>query len=515
MFGFYNSGKYCRLSLLVITAMMLSLPASANDSTGTGKTTSGDILDALIGVVIILFILSVITEKLTQLIRKYSPFIRPGDSLHKTKAASVWRNIRKKQTDGTLEDDKIEREVNSLSFVIGLSIAVIFCVDLFKMFISGSPSDYLYWTKERWWVLWDKCAWYYELPLLLISFCLTGFFLTFGSKFFHDLLDLLFQVKNLKRKMVDPNTYGSDNIQDFHEYLNKAYSDLIAMAIDQNRAVFSVADAVSPPMHGRMRVNGHLVDCIDIHVSGNRRNNIPQTVLVKLESGRTVRVPVNVILNVDIPTALIYQGDSTANTASDSYLGTICCKVKRNHNPALLTCSHVLTGGAATNYRGGEITVPAMIDGKSAGNFIYGLCTDEYDIALIDPGSNEFEYKIIPKEPRRPSLTDIRSTKVNVVCRDKTTKFGIVTNDCVPEPVEIRYAGNTKHSIMNLLVISDLTESNGETIYKGVTVPGDSGACVYDDDGTPIGMIVAGNDHFSFAIPIVSILNKLSATIIK
>ncbi|MCR6722664.1 MAG: hypothetical protein NVV59_20745 [Chitinophagaceae bacterium] len=501
--------------LPVTSLLLLPFTPSAQAPTEKEKLASGDILDSMIGVVIILFILSVITEKLTQLIRKYSPFIRPGDALYNTNAANIWQNIRKKQTDGTLEDDKIEREVNSLSFIIGLSIAIIFCVDIFRMFTAASPYDYLYWSDDRWTFIWEKHKWLHRFPLLLISFCLTGFFLTFGSKFFHDLLDLLFQAKNLKRKMVDPNTYESDNIQDFDEYLYKSYSSLIAMAIEQNRGVFQVVNAVSPPMHGRMRKNGRLVDCIDIHLSGNDRNNIPQTVFVKLESGRTVVVPVNVILEVETPVALFQQGSSTANKATSGYMGTICCKVMRNQQPLLLTCSHVLTGGTKDNLRGPINPTPAQINGQDAGSFVYGLCTDEFDIALIDTSSAPFNYAIQPKEPRRPSQTDIKNTQVRIVCRNNRIKTGTITNERVTEPLKIEYKGNSEHSITNLMVISHITETDGETYYTGVTEEGDSGACVYDQDNNPIGMIVAGNSRFSYAIPIVAILSKISATIIK
>src|SRR5437899_99248 len=109
------------------------------------------ILDSLISVVIILFILSVIVEKITQLIRRYAPFIKPGSKIRKTRlgsyASSYWRNINKKQKGVFPEVDKrVEREVTSLSFVIGLAIALLFRVDLFKMFKEPDPRSVLFWS---------------------------------------------------------------------------------------------------------------------------------------------------------------------------------------------------------------------------------------------------------------------------------------------------------------------------------------------------------------------------------
>jgi hypothetical protein len=506
-----------RKAILLAFSLFPVFVSFAADSTATGGTNSmdGDVLDHLIGVTIILFILSVITEKLTQLIRKYSPFIRPGMRLHGKKVSRVWRNIRKKQIDGTRMDNKIEREVNSLSFVIGLLIATIFCVDLFHMFVAASPADYLYWTQARSDFYFEEYKWGYRLPLLLVSFSLTGFFLTFGSKFFHDLLDSLFQAKNLKRKLVDENTFTADSIEQFDEFLDKTFSDLIGAAISQNRNLLEVSDAVSPPMHGRMRLNGKLVDCIDIHLKGNDRGNLPQIVPVKLGSGRTVTVRVNAILGVDKPSVSVLQGDTAANQLTSGFKGTICCKVMRDGVESLLTCSHVVTGGTADNLLGSTVAKPAQIAGTDNGNFIFGLCTDEFDIALLSPDTTDFAYVIHPKKERRPALTDILHTRVRVVCRGKAIKKGIVVNDRVLQPVEIEYKGNISHSLINLIVLSDVSEINGTTVYSRVVVPGDSGGCVYDESDMPIGMIVASNNKFSYAIPIVSILNKLSATIIK
>lgn len=473
-----------------------------------------DVLDSMISVTIILFILSTIVEKLTNLIRKYSPFIRPGDCMHGKTISRVWRNIRKKQMSSSRMDDRIEREVNSLSFVIGLLIAIIFCVDLFQMFVSPNPSDYLYWTEPRWKWYWAKGEWGYRIPILLISFCLTAFFLTFGSKFFHDLLDNLFQVKNLKRKLNDQNTFTADNIQQFDEFLNKSFSDIIQLAIDQNRALLSVPDAVSPPMHGRLKQNDRLIDCIDIHLSGTSRGNLPQSVLARLDSGRTVVIQLNVIVGVEKPTVSVLQGDTTANKKNAGFKGTICCKVIKDGREGLLTCSHVATGGRPDNLQGDITPEPAKIGGADDGDFTFAICTDEFDVAILSPDSTSFNYRINPARERSPSLSDILHTNVRVVCRDKDFKTGTIVNDRVLEPIEIDYKGG-KHSLMNLLVISKVSEANNTLTYSRVTVPGDSGACVYDENDMPIGMIVAGNNKFSYAIPIVRILNKLSATIIK
>ena len=57
-----------------------------------------------------------------------------------------------------------------------------------------------------------------------VGFLLTAFFLSFGSKFFHDLLDNLMQIKNLRKKLNDATEetgkeLGTDNPQRIEQVL--------------------------------------------------------------------------------------------------------------------------------------------------------------------------------------------------------------------------------------------------------------------------------------------------------
>ena len=59
--------------------------------------TSVDVTDALTGVAIVLFLLSVIVEKITQLIRKYAPFTGGAAKVDLGKLSHVWQNIQHRQ----------------------------------------------------------------------------------------------------------------------------------------------------------------------------------------------------------------------------------------------------------------------------------------------------------------------------------------------------------------------------------------------------------------------------------
>jgi hypothetical protein len=503
------SKKYWKVLLLLCFSFCFGINSYAQQgNTGAGKT---DLLDSLIAISIILFILSVIVEKITQLVRKYSPFIKPQHTtLQKTPAARVWRNINRKQSGDDPEADKtVEREVNSLSFIIGLLIALAFRVDLFKMMKATDPRDVLFWD--------DKVSYTgLEMWLFVLSISLTGFFLTFGSKFFHDLLDTLFQVKNLKRKMSDENTYRAETIEQFDEYVEKTYTGIIEMAINQNRDKFSSPLIVSAPMHGKMYYNNRLADCIDVHVEGNDRGNIPFAVQVKMDKGQVVTVPVNVIFEVEKPTVLVMQGDPVAAQSSAQFKGTICCKLKRNadNKICLLTCSHVMTGGSGKNFFGTvDPAVSADVADEPGGSFIWALCNDRFDIALLEPGAQDFNYQFKPANVRTVTPSDIQSVKIKVVRQQgRGVNEGVIVNHRAPRPVTIQY-NDGEYGMLNLLLLSNLTKNGDATVYTSLTTAGDSGACVFDENNHPIGMIVAGNSKFSYAIPMADILIKTNTVI--
>lgn len=469
-----------------------------------------DITDSLIAIAIMLFILSTIVEKITQLIRSYAPFTgkKSRNGKRNNAATRLWRNINRKQTGLYRDLDlKTQREVSSLSMVIGFVIALIFKVDLIRMMFVDDPRKILFWGGN---VKYEGFDW----VLLAISIFLSAFFLSFGSKFFHDLLDTLLQVKNLKRKLVDEETYKGERVEAIAEYVDRTYEEIVQTAIEQNRSVLIAPNAMAPPMHGRTFQDGKLTDCVEIHLKDGNRNSIPETIAAKLDKGKIVKVPVNVVYDVEQPAALVAQGDTVANALSPSFKGTICCKINWRNKTSLLTCSHVLTEGRGNNRLGDlDPPEPATIRDQDDGNFIYAICDDQYDLALVDPDDHQFTYSITPKNERELTPSDNITTKVKVVCRSKPPKEGAVVIFRARDSIGIKYEPNDIFGLRDLIILSQVTVVNGVNTYKGITEPGDSGACVFDSNNHPIGMIVAGNSKFSYAIPMTSILKRLNATI--
>ncbi|QTE38586.1 hypothetical protein J3L18_05795 [Mucilaginibacter gossypii] len=180
-----------------------------------------------------------------------------------------------------------------------------------------------------------------------------------------------------------------------------------------------------------------------------------------------------------------------------------------------MTCAHIYTGGPFVQLNGENTLKPALTDGLLDGNFHYSLFDDEFDLALYTPDDQNLNYVIQPKTPRTINSSDVRITEIRIVCGGGRIARGKITKERASNPVPITYGRLPAHSLNGLMMLSSYTDVNDINTYSSLTRQGDSGSCVYDDQDRPIGMVVAGNNRFTYAIPMSTILNKLSATIIS
>jgi hypothetical protein len=502
--------NHCRKILLFLGVCTNSLyvTAQAKGVKESGSAVQNNILDSIIAVTIILFILSVINEKITQLIRKYSPFIRPGDKFYKTPASKVWRNIRKRQKDGTRLDDRIEREVNSLSFVIGLLIAVIFCVDLFRMFSGSDPSDILNWTQDKWTFYWAKDAWFYRIPLLMISLCLTGFFLTFGSKFFHDLLDTLFQVKNLKRKLSDSRTFNDpQTIQDLEEFIKTPESKLSHLAVAQRAAEIKQIEGVLSVGPGYLEMGGERVGCLEIHVAERSVFNLlDEEYVIDLSPTLSVKVPSKIIITGGYPNISVGAGGSIANRNKTLGFGTLGGIVKDTVSGEryILSCHHVLNGDLNWKGLSNEKNIVSSEQGEPViAELSFGFRTNDIDAALarLFQGVKIDNTDISsPKTIRGVETNDaINQTEVTILGGFTKKKVkGFVYNDSWNTKFYYPKSASEKElwALNDLIVLS----RNAGEMLSSMSQGGDSGAFVVDNNKNVIGLVVGGDKTFTYAI---------------
>lgn len=132
--------------------------------------------NVLVSLLVILLPLSFISERITNLVKLFLPtsnFLSIG-------------NVRYRENNPLLEK-KRERRIFLISLLSGELVAFSLKADLFTILNSGKFG-------------WDEPASGFSW---IIGCLFTGFFLSWGSKFWHDLLGIILEAKNMRRAIID------------------------------------------------------------------------------------------------------------------------------------------------------------------------------------------------------------------------------------------------------------------------------------------------------------------------
>ena len=176
-------------------------------------------IDYFIQVTFVLLILSMITEKFSNWIK----LALPDNAFKRTVVRDLSKKYAKSLDDHEeLAKDKKVREIQMLTLIVGVIVAFACRANLFKIY---DPTYVLNWFEVDW------CAY---KPIMAISdffgCMLTGVFLSLGSKFFHDLLGILMETKNLKRKLKDRD--GVSNLHTIEE-VDKYIAEVEPLVIEK------------------------------------------------------------------------------------------------------------------------------------------------------------------------------------------------------------------------------------------------------------------------------------------
>lgn len=126
-------------------------------------------MDKTITIILILLMLSLITERVSNFVK-----LRFSALSIKMEASSIAEKIR-------------ERRINLVAVLIGVAVALASRANFFDLIQEAEIRP------------WESIA---DVSFVAVFGCLiTGLFLSQGSKFFHDLLDVLLYAKNIKRSM--------------------------------------------------------------------------------------------------------------------------------------------------------------------------------------------------------------------------------------------------------------------------------------------------------------------------
>lgn len=533
--------------------VMLNLIVTAKPE-GSGS----DFLDLLIVAVILLFIFSTITEKVTELMRMYPSqfriigyvvcgityfftfkgwFCEPSISgltitallilttvlalliVANTEAASDEKNKIRKSLNNYLSlfnnirknnespKEVKEKEISALSFTVGTVVAFLFNVSLFDLFNApkqlGFKSVPLFVDKPSYGFNEE----FFKFSLIsLIGVVLTGFFLSFGAKFFHDILDTLLQIKNAKRKANEVADSDFNDIAEFDKFMStqekKLFEDFLAKTLNQSGVFFE-----SDYDNGKVRV----------YVS-NPAATVPERLFYKTALGKVKTIVVEKITSPAIRTLStpLFASVEIANSVpfANTLKGTLCYYVKSKEKKRLfaLTCYHVVWNDHDwdhfTPINREEVVHP--FGGGSIGTIHDAKKNNTMDAALLLP-KNITPVNFIEGVGEIKGDRALNEGDVNVLVKMKGSMSGNRQGYIAEmgKYAKITYPDGIERELYNLVSIKT---NDGQPFSIG----GDSGSLVVDEFGYALAMIVAGNEQgITLAIPFSEIKNQMNIEIYK
>lgn len=458
-----------------------------------------DMLEQIIQLVTMLFLLSMVCERIADFFKHYlcgSKFFGIGDTVTKTPGDDIKEQAR-------------AYRILKINVWCGVLISAILKADLIKIFNNiGDPGKT---------IGWNNINSYNALDFFLIvpGIFLTGCFISFGSKFWHDLLDILYQTKNVKRLLADPETRKIDNINTLSESYNIYPSDFI------QPAYFSAKQDLlaNPNVKAVSLKYGNRGYYFEVSVKKYPDNSVPVTFNYQPSKGGPVSIPVTIIaLNEDdIIPHVLNIGSRIANDASIVNWGTLGCMVTKNSDTSkrkyILTCYHnVVEPGSKFQFQVGTIdTTSPDAPSTNIGSVEFAIRDHEADAALISIDENNSIENDLPEDRGHPVKVrklinaDIeKNVFISMYGAKSKSKWGTVKS--IYTDVKIKYS-DKEHTLLNLICISQ----NG----KAISAPGDSGACIMDENNNLIGILVAGSKTTSYALPAASLFTKLDISLIQ
>lgn len=468
-------------------------------------------LQQIIQLITLLFLLSMVCERIADFLKYYmsdshvfkiqKDFFKVGDTLTKF------------PNDELKEKERVFRilKINTWS---GILLATILKADLIKIFNNvEAPGKVLGWNNlSEYRTLSD----FIFLPLGII---LTGCFISFGSKFWHDLLDLLYQIKNTKRVLSDPETYKVDNTKSLQKIFNTYQSDFIKAAYLEAQTKYMAMDNVKAIGIKSNDLGFYFEITID-------KNNpdIEPFYQYLLDDGTPQNIPVKIVVLAEgdsIKALSLNLSAKVFNMKNKPAYGTIGVVVKKQNDQTdkkyLLTCCHNVLETFGVIDNSSLHTEDAGVSNSNfetkIGTVSYAFIDHEIDAALIEI-TPENENIIINFVPKMGHINNYRELNRSDEKKVKTSIYGATTygvNDksskgvlnSLYNTIEITYKkyGDKKITMMNLIQISNKA------------LPGDSGSCVVDSRCNLLGLIVAGSDEVTYVMPIKTLLMKLNLQI--
>jgi hypothetical protein len=261
---------------------------------------------------------------------------------------------------------------------------------------------------------------------------------------------------------------------------------------------------------GMLSPDGLPTPCIRVNVADELTKNLVETKIGEIP-GLMSEIPVSIVV-AGKPHS--HQGKFEGQISNESKLngtGSIGCVVEQGGTKSrhILSCWHVLKGDL--NYSSDDPhTAIADHDGVKIATRWAGGIEQSYDFGfarvlpekLLD---NKFLLKMLPDKPfkfRQVTDRDING-QIDIKYYDSINDVVRTGRIYAWSPsVTITYPDKPRF-MKDILVLTDDSTGQERTISQS----GNSGSLIFDDKGSALGMIIAGDDMYSYAVKLSNIFD--------
>lgn len=476
-----------------------------------------EISDAFVTILFTLFVASTVNERIIDYIKLRLPVLWLKSVNHR-------------------EELKRHQRLWLLAFGMGIITATLVDINLFIFLTENYSGAKLTGFLKP--LLESNFAWI----ATVFGYLFTALFLSLGSKFWHDLLDLVLFVKKSKRKIEDFNPEGVTDMKQVMDFYHANEYEIACKALEANRKSLEKDFGNATFAVGYEHHEKEYKLCITVLDRGqevgypqnlpgrspNTSEGLRRKISFIAPSGYIFRFPIIVLHpgQVQVTNSQVLAGGGLFNTATKNNVGTFGCVVKEIKGGCedllLLTCYHCVKAPEHSwckfdsKYTQKEVYYINNLEDKNpiiAGEIVAGYRHNRMDIAIIKPQAKGaisdyrwFPHKTVPLGSRAVNLEDVKNrTEIWFSGIKSGNSKGYIINLGVPANINYSKEKGKKemHRIESLIIFSK-TSSPG---YIAPCDEGDSGAVILDaKTHLALGMIVAKDEYFGYAIPMSDIL---------
>jgi len=359
---------------------------------------------------------------------------------------------------------------------------------------------------------WHLCFWGFVITALMISL---------GAPFWFDLLRKLVSIRSAGVKpeektgtAAETSTSSSIDATSLTPgeitgrmitapVVSVAAENFIAAAIKKYSPEIKMIPGVKSVFRGLVLKEGKWVDCVQVNVLDSNA-----------ETAVREKFPNLSIENIPVAMSIVVAGSPKphtgirgriSNKSGNNGFGSLGCvlKNKGSGNLHLLSCWHVMKGDLDYDHDDQLVSIvdedsPEKVLGKRWGGGIQGSL--DYGLArcLSTAGLEKNQWlkeKLnFPEIKFKPVTSADIGSQINVCFYDIFSDTKVVGKIYAEtDSVEIRYVDKTRE-------IEDVILLTNDTFSASISKPGNSGSIVFDESGNAIGMIIAGDLLYTYAI---------------